>query len=308
MCGTVFPRQHITGFITSCQFLHQLRARANPHRYKHTGNRQDPGLICLPIPDADSLYLLCSLNFLHYVTEQNFHVRKSLQLLLKYCGSPKLVSAVDEIYLFTGSGQICRILQRHIASSHHCRRLPPEKGAVAGSTVGYAPSCQFFLTGHSQMRMNCPGSQNYRHGFQASVIGVYQLIIAFIFYRKDLRLPEFHTQPVRMLAKLHSHVETIDARHSQIVIHLIGIQHLSAAHGIFFYNQQIKACPLAVNCSRKSCRSRTDYDEIIHYYSPIFCCQSNYYPLISIIVYQFYSRNTRKKCGTINRKRSPPHS
>ncbi len=84
--------------------------------------------------------------------------------------------------------------------------------------------------------MDGAGGQNDSPGFQVSLVCVYQFAAAPVFHGKSGYFSEFHSQPVCVFPELQSHVETVDAGQSQVIVHFISVQHLSPAHGIFFQN------------------------------------------------------------------------
>ena len=81
------------------------------------------------------------------------------------------------------------------------------------------------------------GGKDHRTGLQFLVARIDAFVIASFFHTVYRSLQELRSQFLCMMPERHSHIESTDAGKSQIVIHLIGIEDLTAAHGLFFYNK-----------------------------------------------------------------------
>ena len=198
------------------------------------------------------------------MTVQHFHIGQRLQILLQDEGTPQLIPSMDKIHLLASAGQIGRIFQSHVSAAYHGHGLSPEKGSVAGSAVGHALSGKPFLTGHAQLRMDGAGSQYHGSRLQRPVIRHHRLCIPIVLNGTDTCLRKLHPQLIRMVPELHAHVKAVDARHPQIIVYLIGVEHLPAAHRRLFHHQQIKPCPLSIYGRRKPRRPGPNDDQIVH--------------------------------------------
>ncbi len=162
---------------------------------------------------------------------------------------------MNEIDFFAETGEIDGIFQSYISAAHYRYALAAEKGSVTGSAIGYPFPVQLFFSGDCQRRVDGACSQDDRFGLQISAIGADCFACPFVFDGQTACFPEFHAQVIRMFSKFHTHVKAVDGRQTQIVVHLVGIQHLTAAHGIFLQYQQIKGRPFGVYSGREPGRT-----------------------------------------------------
>ena len=201
---------------------------------------------------------------------KDLYIGQPLQLLLQHHGPAQLVPPVDQVHLLAGAGQIDGVLQGHVPAAHHGHRPAPEERPVAGGAVGHAPSAQPLLAGRAQHGVDGPRGQDHRLRLQLPLIRAYQLMPSPVLQGKGRGFHEFHAQLVRVLPEPRPHVEAVHARHPQVIVHLISIQHLPAAHGVLLQHQQIQPRPLSIYGSRKACRAGTDDDQIIHHVHLLF--------------------------------------
>ena len=213
-------------------------------------------------------YLAVAVDAFHYTVPANLHIGQRQHGILQRLCRPEAVPAVNQIYLFTGSGQENGILNRHVSAAYHRYRLTPEKSAVTGGAVGNAHSAQFLFPGHAQMAVGSAGGYNNRPGLKIPFRCFHQLAILGILHAKHIRFHEFRLHFFRMLPELHPHVKTVDSGQPQIIVHLIGVEHLTSAHGIFLYYQRGKSGSSSVYRSTQPRRAGTDNYQIMHNHYP----------------------------------------
>ena len=144
---------------------------------------------------------------------------------------------MDHIYFFTSSGKKNSVFHRHIAAAYHCHRLIPEKCPVACSTVGNAHTGQPFFPGHAQQPMVGSGRQDHRTGRQVSLCRFNHLSIPFLTDRCHCSRQERSSHAFGVFMKFLCQFHAADPRQSGVVIHIIRIEHLTAADIRFLQNQ-----------------------------------------------------------------------
>ena len=112
--------------------------------------------------------------------------------------------------------------------------------------------------------MDCPCGKNHRFRLQFSCVRAHQLAVPFVLQGEGFPFPEFHPQLIRMLPKFHSQIKSVNPWKPRIIIHLIGVQHLSAAHGILLQHHQVQSRPFSVYGSRETRRTGADDNQVVH--------------------------------------------
>ena len=95
---------------------------------------------------------------------------------------------MDDGHLSGKPGQKQSLLHRGIAAAGHKDLPTPEKRAVAGGAVGYAPAGEFLLAGAAQPAGRSAGGQNYRPGPVFAGGPRKNLDVAVQLYRLDFRV------------------------------------------------------------------------------------------------------------------------
>ena len=165
---------------------------------------------------------------------------------------------MNQIHLTAQSRKIDGILQRYITTANNSHRFSSEKSTVTGSTIGDAHTGELLLPRNLQMCVHGSRSQYHSTRFILPLSGTHYFRISSV---KDFLCLIFHKLYIQLVCvspKLHSHIKTIDSRQSEIIVHFIGIQNLSAAHGRLLQHHKLQSGTLRIDCRRQTCRTGTD--------------------------------------------------
>ena len=75
---------------------------------------------------------------------------------------------------------------------------------------------------------------------------------------------EFRAELFRVLSHLHAEIHAAYARHCGIIIYLIGVDDLAAAHEVLLDDDKVQFCTCRIDCCGESGRAGADDYEIIH--------------------------------------------
>ncbi len=140
-----------------------------------------------------------------------------------------------QIDLRTAASEKYRILHCHVSAAGYNRHLIFEKRSVACRAVGYAHPCKLLLSRHGKLTRRIAACQNNCLRFKNALFRLNFFNGAGKIHAQDLRFKALHAHFIDMLRKFHPKVKTVDPRKSRKIIHLIRIQHLTAAHIVFLY-------------------------------------------------------------------------
>ena len=172
--------------------------------------------------------------------------------------------------MFTPFCQINCILCRSITTSDNRHRSSLKKCPVAGRAVGNAHTGQFLFSRNIKQAMLCTHRKNYASGTIYLAICVDRFDPAFLL---NIKMSYFYinkgnAKSVCMFPHLHPKFKTTDSGKPRIIIHLICVQHLTAAHVLLFQNNKRQPRTFCINSCRQTGRSGSRDNQIINHAFP----------------------------------------
>ena len=186
----------------------------------------------------EGAHLALARNRLRQRIPDHLDIRKGEESFLQDLGRAKLVPPVDDVDLLAAAGQEDGILDRHVSAADDRHVGASEKCAVAGRAVGHAHACEFLLTGDAELSVARAGRQDHGFGLVDFVLRVHLLDVLGQLELRDFRGHEFCTEVVGVVTHFHGQIHAGDARKARIVVNLIGIDDLAAAHEVLFDNDK----------------------------------------------------------------------
>ncbi len=94
------------------------------------------------------------------------------------------------------------------------------------------------LSRHAELPVNGTGCKYHRFGRVRAICRDHLFLFSGKLYALHLFLQKCGSECIRMLPEFHREIKSADSGQSGIIVHIIRIDHLSAAHRLFFGQKQ----------------------------------------------------------------------